>query len=100
VGNRASRRLRHAQALRVFIDRYSRLFVLTGARCSTASDIPDYRDAKGDWKRVRPVMWQRFRWFADLEALVAPDGDADLNGIDFAKFRRAGMRSMRRSPQA
>ncbi|HEY1307803.1 MAG TPA: NAD-dependent protein deacetylase [Vicinamibacterales bacterium] len=43
-----------------FIDRHRRLFVLTGAGCSTASGIPDYRDANGDWKRARPVMLQDF----------------------------------------
>ena len=43
-----------------FIDRHRRLFVLTGAGCSTASGIPDYRDANGDWKRARPVMVQDF----------------------------------------
>jgi len=43
-----------------FIDRNQRLFVLTGAGCSTESGIPDYRDANGDWKRVRPVMFQDF----------------------------------------
>jgi NAD-dependent SIR2 family protein deacetylase len=47
--------------LREFIGRYRRLFVLTGAGCSTASGIPDYRDADGEWKRVaRPVMLQDF----------------------------------------
>ena len=46
--------------LREFIDRHPRLFVLTGAGCSTASGIPDYRDADGEWKRRRPVMLQDF----------------------------------------
>ncbi len=45
-----------ASALREFIDRHARLFVLTGAGCSTDSGIPDYRDADGEWKRGRPVM--------------------------------------------
>jgi NAD-dependent SIR2 family protein deacetylase len=43
-----------------FIERHSRLFVLTGAGCSTDSGIPDYRDENGDWKRARPVMFQAF----------------------------------------
>ena len=43
-----------------FIDRHPKLFVLTGAGCSTGSGIPDYRDADGEWKRGRPVMLQAF----------------------------------------
>ena len=46
--------------LREFIERHSRLFVLTGAGCSTASGIPDYRDADGEWKRGSPIMLQDF----------------------------------------
>jgi NAD-dependent SIR2 family protein deacetylase len=46
--------------LRDFIERHPRLFVLTGAGCSTASGIPDYRDADGEWKRGRPVMLEDF----------------------------------------
>ena len=47
--------------LRRWIDRHRRVFVLTGAGCSTASGIPDYRDDNGDWKRRPPVMYQAFR---------------------------------------
>lgn len=46
--------------LRQFIERHERLFVLTGAGCSTDSGIPDYRDAKGAWKRSPPVTLQAF----------------------------------------
>src|SRR5688572_26210622 len=49
-----------ANALREFIERHAKLFVLTGAGCSTASGIPDYRDADGEWKRGRPIMLQDF----------------------------------------
>ena len=47
-------------ALRDFVCRHDKLFVLTGAGCSTASGIPDYRDADGEWKRGRPIMLQDF----------------------------------------
>jgi NAD-dependent SIR2 family protein deacetylase len=47
-------------SLRDFIDHHPRLFVLTGAGCSTDSGIPDYRDADGDWKRPQPVTLQAF----------------------------------------
>jgi NAD-dependent SIR2 family protein deacetylase len=47
-------------SLREFIERHPRLFVLTGAGCSTESGIPDYRDADGGWKRAQPVMFQAF----------------------------------------
>lgn len=43
-----------------FIDRHDRLIVLTGAGCSTASGIPDYRDSTGAWKRAQPVTLQEF----------------------------------------
>src|SRR5262245_64180133 len=49
-----------AGALEEFIDRHAKLFVLTGAGCSTGSGIPDYRNADGEWKRGRPVMLQDF----------------------------------------
>jgi NAD-dependent SIR2 family protein deacetylase len=47
-------------SLQDFVDRHQRLFVLTGAGCSTNSGIPDYRDAAGNWKRQQPVTYQAF----------------------------------------
>ncbi len=44
-----------------WIARHRRVFALTGAGCSTASGIPDYRDERGEWKRRPPVMIQAFR---------------------------------------
>jgi NAD-dependent SIR2 family protein deacetylase len=44
-----------------WIARHRRVFALTGAGCSTASGIPDYRDDLGEWKRRPPVMIQAFR---------------------------------------
>ena len=43
-----------------FISAHRRLFVLTGAGCSTGSGIPDYRDEQGAWKRTPPVTYQAF----------------------------------------
>src|SRR5262245_40179238 len=48
------------QALIDFVARYPRLYVLTGAGCSTDSGIPDYRDTEGEWKRRAPIMLQAF----------------------------------------
>ncbi|WP_189454764.1 NAD-dependent protein deacetylase [Cognatilysobacter bugurensis] len=36
------------------------VFLLTGAGCSTASGIPDYRAPDGSWKRRPPVTYQAF----------------------------------------
>jgi NAD-dependent SIR2 family protein deacetylase len=49
-----------AEALAEFVSSHGRLFVLTGAGCSTDSGIPDYRDASGAWKRTPPVTYQAF----------------------------------------
>lgn len=48
------------QALVEFIRRHPRLLVLTGAGCSTASGIPDYRDQQGAMKQRRPVQYAEF----------------------------------------
>lgn len=47
-------------ALDAFVRRAPRLFVLTGAGCSTAAGIPDYRDETGAWKHKPPVQFQDF----------------------------------------
>jgi NAD-dependent SIR2 family protein deacetylase len=49
------------ERLHRWIGRHRRVFALTGAGCSTASGIPDYRDDQGEWKRRPPVMIQAFR---------------------------------------
>ena len=49
-----------SDALQHFVAQHRRLFVLTGAGCSTDSGIPDYRDADGEWKRTQPVTYQTF----------------------------------------
>jgi len=51
---------RHAPALADWLRAHPRVFVLTGAGCSTASGIPDYRDRDGAWKRRPPVTYQAF----------------------------------------
>jgi len=43
-----------------FVNRHRRVFVLTGAGCSTESGIPDYRYLNGDWKRPSPMSYQVF----------------------------------------
>ncbi|MDH3692634.1 MAG: NAD-dependent protein deacetylase [Gammaproteobacteria bacterium] len=48
------------EALVQFIRRHPRLFVLTGAGCSTESGIPDYRDTDGAWKHRQPIHYQEF----------------------------------------
>lgn len=70
--------------LREFVDGHARLFVLTGAGCSTDSGIPDYRDADGDWKRAPPVMFQAFM---DHEAVRKRYWARSL--IGWRHFRRA-----------
>ena len=47
-------------ALAEFIERYASIVVLSGAGCSTASGIPDYRHADGTWKRAPPVSLRAF----------------------------------------
>lgn len=49
-----------ATKLAAFLARHSRVTVLTGAGCSTASGIPDYRDDAGRWKHREPMRYAQF----------------------------------------
>ncbi len=48
------------QGLIAFLNARPRLLALTGAGISTASGIPGYRDAEGNWQRKPPVTHQEF----------------------------------------
>jgi NAD-dependent SIR2 family protein deacetylase len=49
-----------SELLATFVHEHPRVFVLTGAGVSTASGIPGYRDADGNWQRKPPVTHQEF----------------------------------------
>jgi NAD-dependent SIR2 family protein deacetylase len=51
---------RQNEQLAEFVHKHPRLFVLTGAGCSTASGLGDYRDSNGQWKRKQPITGQIF----------------------------------------
>ena len=48
------------QPLIDFVAKHPRLLVITGAGCSTAAGIPDYRDEHGAWKRREPMRFHVF----------------------------------------
>jgi NAD-dependent SIR2 family protein deacetylase len=48
------------ERLTAFIRAHPRLLVLTGAGCSVASGIPEYRDHDGSWKSRPPVRYAEF----------------------------------------
>lgn len=47
-------------ALQRFMTTHERVFVLTGAGCSTAAGLGDYRNKHGEWKRKQPITGQEF----------------------------------------
>ena len=49
------------QKLAALITPNTRVMVLSGAGCSTASGLGDYRDKNGQWKRAQPITGHIFR---------------------------------------
>ncbi len=49
------------QQLAALITADTRVMVLSGAGCSTASGLGDYRDKTGKWKRPQPITGQLFK---------------------------------------
>ena len=47
-------------ALAALVAAHPKLFVLTGAGCSTGSGIPDYRNDDAQWKRAPPMELKQF----------------------------------------
>lgn len=84
-----------ARTLCAWLAEHRRIFVLTGAGCSTASGIPDYRDADGAWKRAQPVTYQAFtgdpatyrRYWARSAVGWPRVGTASPNAAHFALVR-------------
>ena len=48
------------QPLIDFAEQHPRLLIITGAGCSTAAGIPDYRDENGAWKQREPMRYHVF----------------------------------------
>ena len=48
------------EALADLVEHEGHLLVITGAGCSTASGIPDYRGPDGRWKHSEPIRYQEF----------------------------------------
>ena len=55
-----SQRMSDIDGLVEFVRQHRRITVLSGAGCSTASGIPDYRDENGNWKIAQPVQYGEF----------------------------------------
>lgn len=53
-------RMADLQPLIDFVQQHPRLLVITGAGCSTAAGIPDYRDENGAWKQREPMRFHVF----------------------------------------
>ncbi len=67
-----------------FICTHGGVVVLSGAGCSTASGIGDYRDSAGQWKRVAPVQHQDFMSSAKWRARYWARSQ-----VGFPEFQRA-----------
>ncbi len=67
-----------------FMQDSDRLLVITGAGCSTASGIGDYRDEQGEWKRAQPVQHQAF-----MQTLAWRQRYWARSQVGYPEFKRA-----------
>lgn len=70
--------------IKKFMQDSNRLLVITGAGCSTASGIGDYRDEQGAWKRAQPVQHQAF-----MQTLAWRQRYWARSQVGYPEFKRA-----------
>lgn len=74
-----------AAGLTAFLERHRRIAVLSGAGCSTASGIPDYRDQQGRWKHQQPVQFADFKAHAGVRRRYWARSYAGWNRVSHAR---------------